>query len=38
MQSDCNIIIFGDLDFTVYFGLVYNDILRNLTNYDDYLS
>ena len=30
MQFDCNIIVFGDKEFTVYFGLVYNDI-RNLT-------
>ena len=30
MKSGCNIMMFGDKDFTVYFGLVYNDI-RNLT-------
>ena len=30
MQSDCNSILLGDKDFTVYFGLVYNDI-RTLT-------
>ena len=37
MQSDCNIIIFGDEDFTVYFGLVYNDII-NLTMTINYLT
>ena len=30
MKSGCNIMMFGDKDFTVYFGLVYNEI-RNLT-------